>query len=73
MDIWEIFFHGIPPTYHRRLLWKDLKAVMTYTTNTPLDETHLVAARGLTHQEVSTKVRQQGELVGAKLLRRSDI
>ena len=35
MDVWEIFFHGIPPTYDRRLLWKDLKAVMTYTTNTP--------------------------------------
>ena len=28
----------------------------------PLDETHLVVVRGLTHQEVSTKVRQRGEL-----------
>ena len=26
-----------------------------YTNQSPLDEAHLVAARGLTHQEVSTK------------------
>ena len=35
----------------------------------PLDKTHTVALRGLTHQEILTKVRQQGELVGATLLR----
>ena len=34
-----------------------------------LDETHLVTVRGLIHQEVSTKTFQQGELVGATLLR----
>ena len=28
----------------------------------PLDESHLVAVRGHFHLEVSTKVRQQGEL-----------
>ena len=28
----------------------------------PLDEIHLIAVRGLIHQEVSTKVRQRGEL-----------
>ena len=28
----------------------------------PLDETHLVVVRGLIHHEVSTKVRQRGEL-----------
>ena len=34
-----------------------------------LDETHLVTVRGFIHQEVSTKTFQQGELVGATLLR----
>ena len=32
------------------------------TLTAPLDESHLVALRGLIHQEVSTKVRQRGEL-----------
>ena len=34
-----------------------------------LDETNLVTVRGLIYQEVSTKTSQQGELVGATLLR----
>ena len=33
-----------------------------FTRVLPLDETHLLAIRGLIHQEVSTKVRQRGEL-----------
>ena len=37
----------------------------------PLDETHLVAARRLIHQEVSTKVRQRGELNWALQLKPS--
>ena len=37
----------------------------------PLDETHLVVVRGLIHQEVSTKVRQWGELNWASQLQPS--
>ena len=45
-----------------------MKQVTTYQA-LHLDETHLVVVRGLTKQEISTKVRQQGGLVAATLLR----
>ena len=41
-----------------------MKQVTTYQA-LHLHETHLVVVRGPTQQEVSTKVRQQGGLVGA--------
>ena len=40
-----------------------MKQVTTYQA-LHLHETHLVVVRGLTQQEVSTKVRQQGGRVG---------
>ena len=42
-----------------------------YAVIIPLDGTHLVAVRGLIHQEVPTRVRQRGELKRASQLKPS--
>ena len=52
-------------TRSKPFLWRNMiKSILIHEYH-HLDETHLAVVKQLTHQEVSIKVRQQEDLVGA--------